>query len=326
MRFKNDLERRCFEVAKRVLGDDVAVEHNKAIKIESALFAEVASFKGPPAKEIDVLVAQLLDKPKVVLLTSCKSLSRPAEPAHVQEWCAVVHTMNKFSEETMYFGLVLSPTGFTSGCESWATSHNVGILPPLKGRRLAFNEETVLQMFERVLRALQARVRFRTDDLQVAPAFSEFVYGLAADYEGHQEAASAGRYYLLPREWTSSFGEMYSAIGGRAVENLVVVNDGTVIDLSGGVSLRFTGTRVDFGPDRQMATAPPATPRCQKNIDYEACTLDFIRSIVIGKSISSAGDFGKYIEFGLDGRFNLGLHPDGFHLISTESPIEEHRL
>ena len=75
MTFKNDLERQCFEVAERALGRGVTIEHNKTIQIESALFPEVASFKGPPSKEVDVLVAELLDQPKIVLLVSCKLLS-----------------------------------------------------------------------------------------------------------------------------------------------------------------------------------------------------------------------------------------------------------
>jgi hypothetical protein len=106
MTYKNELERKCFETAERALRGGVRIEHNKTIQIESALFPEVASFKGPPAKEVDVLVADLLNEPRVKLLISCKLLSRPAEPAHVQEWCAVVQTMNLYSEGTIYFGLV----------------------------------------------------------------------------------------------------------------------------------------------------------------------------------------------------------------------------
>lgn len=326
MSFKNELERRCFEVAERALGGGVTIEHNKTIQIESALFPEVASFKGPPAKEIDVLVAELLAQPKVVVFVSCKLLSRRAEPAHVQEWCAVVQTMNKYSHDTLYFGLVLSLMGFTSGCEAWATSHNVGLVPPLKGRSLAFSEETVLRMFERVLLALRARVRLQVDDLKAAPAFFEFVYRLVADFEGHQEAASDGRYFLVPQGWVSSFGEMYSAIAGQVVEDLFAVEGATVIKLSGGAGLRFSEIRVDFGKNPQIAQGPPITPQCWKNIDMEPCTLDFIKAIAVGKSITSAGDFGNYIEVGLDQRFNLGLHQVGFHLISTENPMEEHRL
>lgn len=321
MSFKNELERQCFEIAERALGGGVTIEHNKTIQIESALFPEVASFKGPPSKEVDVLVAELLDQPKLVLLVSCKLLSRPAEPAHVQEWCAVVQTMNRYSAGTVYFGLVLSPTGFTNGCEPWATSHNVAIVPPLKGRRLAFSEDTVLRMFERVLVALRARARLQIDDLRAAPAFFDFVYRLVADFEGHQIAADK-RYFLSPQGWASSFGEMYSAIAGRTVEDLWAVQGATVMKLSGGVLLRFSEVCVQFGHDSQIARGAPLMPQCRKNIEMEHCTIDFIKSIAAGKSITSAGDFGNYLEVGLDQQINLGLHQVGFHVISTQNPTE----
>ena len=327
MNFKNELERRCFEIAERALDGAVTIEHNKTIQIETALYPEVASFKGPPAKEIDVLVAQLLDQPKVVLLVSCKLLSRRAEPAHVQEWAAVVQTMNRYSGGTQYFGLIVSPTGFTSGCEAWATSHNLGIVPPLKGRRVVFDEDTVFRMFERSLVALQARIRLRIDDLTTAPTFFDFVYRIVADFEGHQEAEIDGRYLLLPHGWASSFGEMYSAIVGLTIQDLWADYDGTVAKLSGDIVLLFGSGHVRFGYDPQMPRQTSKfTPRCHKNIEMEPCTLDFVKSIAVGKQISSAGDFGSYLEVGLDQCFNLGLHEAGFHLISTENPLEEHRL
>ena len=326
MSFKNKLEEQCFTVAKRVLGEGATIEHNKTIQIESGIYPEVASFKGPPAKEVDVLVAQFHEQPKVFLLVSCKLLARPAEPAHVQEWCAVVQAMNKYSGGSHYFGLVVSPKGFTNGCEGWATSHNVGIIPPLKGRRLAFSEEAVLCMFERVLVALRARVRLQVDDLKTAPAFFDFVFRLVADFEGHQEAASDGRYFLLPQGWVSSFGEMYSAIAGSKVEDLLAVAGATVLKLSGGYFLRFTSVRTEFGKDPEMANGSPVAPECWKNLGMESCTLDLIKSVAVGKSITSAGDFGNYLEVGLDQRFNLGLHQVGFHLVSTETPVENHVL
>jgi len=263
----------------------------------------------------------------VVLLVSCKLLSRRAEPAHVQEWGAVVQAMNRYSGGGLYLGLVVSPAGFSTGCEAWATSHNVGIIPPLKGRRLVFDEETIFRMFERTLNALRARVRLRIDDLAIAPAFFDLVYRLVADFEGHQEAEVSGRYLLLPHGWASWFGEMYRVIAGRAVMGLRAVKDGTALRLSDGFVLRFTQTRVQFGPEPQEegGAIHPAL-WCRKNIEMEPCTLDFIRSIVLGKQITSAGDFGNYLEVGLDGRFNLGLHRDGFHLVSTENPIHDHRL
>ncbi len=326
MNFKNRLERVCFEMAERALGKGVTVQHNKPIQIDSALFSEVASFKGPPSKEIDVLVAELLDQPKVILLISCKLLSHRAEPAHVQEWCAVIQTMNRYSDGTLYLGLVVSPSGFTSGCEAWATSHNIGIIPPLKGRNLTFNEDTVLRMFERVLIALKNRVRLKIDDLKTAPVFFDFVYRLTADFEGHQEATTDARYFLVPKQWASSFGEIYSAIAGRKIDDLLAVKGATIIRLSGDVTLRFSQSRIDCGPDLRILQGNIVTPNCYKNLDLESCTLDLIKLIAIGKSITSAGDFGNYFEVGLDQRFNLGLHDIGFHIISTESPVEDHRL
>jgi hypothetical protein len=326
MSFKNELERKCFEIAARALGGGVTIEHNKTIQIETALFPEVASFKGPPAKEVDVIVAELLAQPKVVLLVSCKLLSRRAEPAHVQEWGAVVQTMNRYSDGRLYFGLVVSPTGFTSGCEPWATSHNLGMVPPLKGRRLAFDEDTVFRMFERTLVALRARVRLRVDDLTTPPAFFDFVYRLVADFEGHQEAAVDGRYLLLPHLWASSFGEMYKSVGARAVQDLRAFQGGTAVMLSGDFVLRFNLPHVQFGSDPRIEEAQFLMTHCHKNIEMEPCTLDFVRSIAAGRQITSAADFGSYLEVGLDQRFNLGLHETGFHLISTESPIEDHRL
>ena len=171
MNFRNELEEQCYEIAKRVLGDGVSVEHNKTLQIETALFPEIAAFSGPPKKEIDVLTSELLDEPKIILLVSCKQLTRKVEPAHIQEWAAVVQTMNKYANGTLYFGLILCPNGFTSGCEPWATSHNLGIIPPLKGRSIEYSQESVRNMFERTLRALKKRVQYPFTDLTKPPGF-----------------------------------------------------------------------------------------------------------------------------------------------------------
>jgi hypothetical protein len=327
MKFKNTLERRCYEIACNALGSSVQIEHNKRLQIESALFPEVASFKGPPAKEIDVLVVELLDSPKITLLVSCKEFAKRAEPAHVHEWAAVVRTMNNYSDGTIYLGMVVSSSGFTSGCEAWATSHNLGLVPPLKGKNLAFAPDTVLRMFERSLNALGRRVRLRSRDLTEPPAFFDFIYSLVADFEGHEEIAQDGRYYVLPQRWISSFGEMYSSLAGRLVEDLVALADGrTILRLSGDISCRFTGSNVEFGSGISPISSVIASPVCSKNFEGEPCTLDFIKGVVTNLPVTSAADFGDYIEFGLDRRFNLGMHGRGFHLVSTENPTSDHRL
>ncbi len=327
MKFKNAFEKRCFEIARAALGPSVTIEHNKRLQIESALFPEVAAFKGPPTKEVDVLVAQLLDDPKIALLVSCKDFAKRAEPAHVQEWASVVRTMNAYSGRTLYLGLVVSAKGFSDGCEAWATSHNLALIPPLKGKRLVFSPETVFRMLERSLIGLHARAQLNVSDLATAPAFFDFVYALVADFEGHEEAAQHERYFVMPEGWVSSFGEMYSSLAGHAVEDLAVAEDGAVImRLLGGISCRFAGSRVEFGTDIASGPKLSATPMCSKNLDGTPCTLEFIKSVAVGTRVMSAADFGDYLEFGLDQRFNLGLRPGGFHIVSTESPVNENRL
>ena len=97
MTFKNELERRTFEIAQRVCGDVALIEHNKILRIEIANSPEVASFVGPPKKEIDVITAGFDQNPDVKILISCKEYRQSkAEPADVQEWAAVVRTMNQY--------------------------------------------------------------------------------------------------------------------------------------------------------------------------------------------------------------------------------------
>src|ERR1035437_5558765 len=161
MSFKNRLEEQVFDIAKRICIDGATIEHNKGLEIERAIFPETASFSGPPKKELDVITARLNKKPEITLLISCKQFDGSrAEPAHLQEWAAVVHTMNKYAKETSYLGLVVSRTGFTRGCEAWATSSNIGLIPPLKGTQVAFSPDTVLRMFERAMGALVRRLAF----------------------------------------------------------------------------------------------------------------------------------------------------------------------
>lgn len=184
---------------------------------------------------------------------------------------------------------------------------------------MAFNQQTVFRMFERLIVALRARLRHRIDDLTTAPAFFDFVYRIIADFEGHQEGELDARYLLLPHGWASSFQEMYSAIAGQVVEDLSATQVGTAAKLSRDLVLQFGSGHVQFGKNPYTDSSTAIYPQCRKNIEMESCTLDFVKSIAVGMQITSAADFGSYLEIELDQRFNLGLHEAGFHLISTEN-------
>jgi len=59
-----------------------------------------------------------------------------------------------------------------------------------------------------------------------------------------------------------------------------------------------------------------------KNLSNDHCTFDFIKDLVRGQRLTSAGDFGSHFEFGLSKEINLGFHPGMLHVVRTRNLIE----
>jgi len=330
MNFKNKLESQIYDIAKNICGENVAIEHNKVIQIESALFPEVASFTGPPKKEIDLLTAELLRNPKIDLLISCKDFEGyKALPAHIQEWCAVVNTMNKYSKGTKYLGLLFSPSGFTSGCEAWATSHNLALIPPIKGNNISFRYETVLFMFERVLKAIMKRLKLTYADLFEAPNFYDFVYNIVSDFEGFEKKLeeNGSRYKLLDSNWTSSFGELISYFIDKRIVDFISDNNNIGIICEGNLVFTINSFQIMFGTSIKFSNQLIQVPICKKNISFIDCDFEFLKKTVVNQKIRSAGDLGTHFEFGLENDINFGLYPPNtLYIIRTINPIEENEL
>ena len=327
MKFKNALEQVCYETAVKVCGGTVNVEHNKTITIATAICREVASFAGPPKKEIDVITARLRENPALDLLISCKQFDdHKAEPAHVQEWSAVVDTMNKYAKDTAYLGMVVCPSGFTKGCEPWATTYNLALIPPLKGNDIVFPPERSIVMFERVLRALKKRLSFPYENILSPPEFYDFAFRLTSDFEGHELSDTTGiRYVLTKTAWKSSFGELVSDLMGKEIVDILATANYTGLRFADGTVFRFTGQAIAFGPDDQQEKAFQ-TPACKKNLTMDECTFEDMKAYAIGQNIRSAGDFGTYFEFGISNDINIGFHLGAIHVISTKNPPDENKL
>jgi len=328
VKFKNAFERQLFEGALRACDGAVSIEHNKTITIEDASALEVSSFVGPPRKEIDVITAGFSQSPDLKILISGKDYAARAEPAQVQEWGAVVRTMNRYSAGTEYIGLVVCRSGFTSGCEPWAASENLGLIPPLKGKSLSFAAETVSQMFERVLRALGRRLHFPHDDLFTPPEFYDFTYRLTEAFEGRDEALKEGsRYQLLGTGWLSSFGDLVKMVRNKTLERIVVTNAGVFLRFSDGFSFRMLGKQLQFGADDGEIRGEPASIRCEKNfVPPQACSFDFLSGLVIGQRVTSAGDWGDRFEFGLTDDLMLAIEPDHLQVYRTRNPVDQNLL
>lgn len=329
MKFKNELERRIFELAERVCGDKASIEHNKTLRIEVADFAEVASFVGPPKKEIDVITTGFEGSSGLKVLISCKDYANSkAEPADVQEWAAVVATMNKYSGGSKYLGLVICPVGFTSGCEPWASSYNLGVIPPLKGKRIAFSADTCAEMFERVLSALRKRLRFPHLDLLRAPEFYEFVYRLTEPFEGRDQSAKdyGERYRLLGSGWASSFAELVKTFTDKTVLDIASTTSGVFIAFSDDLSFRMIGKQIQFGPDDCVINGQPIDIKCEKNYGGEPCSMGFLKELVVRQRMTSAGDWGDRFEFGLTDDLMLAVEPARLQVYRTRNPMEQNLL
>lgn len=318
MKFKNQFEQSIYEIAKNVFGDEnTKIEHNKVIVIEDKTSRSTVSFAGPPKKEIDVLSVTFSDKKEIQLLISCKDFSNnKAEPAHIQEWCSVLNTMNKHSNKSRYIGIVISSSGFTSGCESWASSDNIGLIPPIKGNKIRFEEKYVIAMFKRFSTALSKRLKFPFEDIFNAPNLFDFCYAVTADFEGFINSTTTSRYKIIKKEWNSNFSEFVHFIIGKKISSFLYINEEFIIIIENDYILKYSKNSIYFGQIENEINEVESTPICTKNLRNESISFAKVKEFIIGKEITSAADFQSYIELGINKELNLGLtSPDRIHIM-----------
>jgi hypothetical protein len=326
--FKNPLEESVFRIAKEVCGNLAQIQHNVRIEIEDPTHLETATFSGPPKKEVDIITAAY--QPNFKLLISCKQYAaNKADPSDVQEWAAVVRVMNEYSEENQYFGLIISPSGFTSGCEGWATSSNLALIPPLTNKRTKFELQTSLEMTRRVLQAFGKRLAFPHEEIDAPPGFYDFVFELTKHFETRDQERKeqrGGRYKLLATGWLSSFGELVTMLMGKRIVDVVATTECLGLRLSDGFVFRVVGDLVLFGPDDGSPPGATFEPRCMKNPSNDECAFAFVKSLIKDQTLTSAGDFGSYFEFGLSNDINLGISNKMFRVVRTRNPVEANLL
>ncbi len=311
MNFKNDFEEIIYNIAKDVFGESkIKNEHNKVIRIEDKSAPSTVSFSGPPKKEIDVISINLGSSLNINLLVSCKEFSKSkAEPSHIQEWCSVINTMNKHSLDSKYIGLVISSSGFTSGCEPWASSDNIGLIPPIKGAKISFEKEHITSMFRRFCTALLKRLEFPLDDLLNEPNLFDFCYSITSDFEGITDADISSRYKFTNSDWHSNFSELVSNIIGEKIESIDCDESIITLRLSGGDTLEYSYEGVRFGVSGIEDGENLQIPMCTKGFDHEEISFQEAKNLILGKKITSACDFQTYIEFGVNKELNLALFP-----------------
>jgi len=167
-------------------------------------------------------------------------------------------------------------------------------------------------MFERVLVAFGKRLHFPHHDLLQAPHFYEFVYHLTEAFEGRDEAAKehGERYRLLGKGWLSSFSELFKTFKGKTVQEIKATSVGVYISFSDNLTFRMIGGEILFGRDDGRLEGQSVVLRCEKNFFGELCSMDFLKRLVVGQQVISAGDWGNRFEFGLTDDLMLAVEPD----------------
>jgi hypothetical protein len=326
VKFKDRLEETCFEIAQKVVPSGATLEHNKVISIEIKDLVQTASFSGPPSKEVDLISVTILESPNLVLLISCKNLSKPVEPAHIQEWANVVRVMNRYADRSTYLGIVVSTNGFTSGCESWATDANIALIPPIKGISQNNSYNLTVKMFDRAIKALIKRIDLEFSDLLDAPKLYDFIHSIIADFEGHTETTKGERFTEYPNGFHSCFADFYQNVSKRIIDDIFTLEDsssGVRLENENYILVREDG--VSFGHNIPLSSTK-IDPACYKNMSMDLCSLNFVKNLVTGLKITSAADFGSHIEIGLNNKYNLGVRTDGFYIMWTENPPDQHIL
>lgn len=219
--------------------------------------------------------------------------------------------------------MVVSPSGFTSGCEAWASTYNLGLIPPLKGKKIYFRENN--RIFERVIRALIKRVQIHYNDLLKPPGFYEFVYRMTADFEGYEEETEKGsRYIIANKGWVSSFEEMYSTLRGEKIIEVIGTTSIAGLKLEDGLLFYLKDGQVFWGKDdSNVDSMENVNLKCMRNLPPEDCTCDFIKECIVGRSITSAADFRTHFEFGIDNIYNVGFLQGSIYIISTQKYNEK---
>ena len=165
-------------------------------------------------------------------------------------------------------------------------------------------------MFERSLTGFSKRINFNTDDLFVAPNFYNFFYDITSDFEGFILKDTSEKYKLTNTNYESSFSELVNTVLNKKIIKISSNSQFIQLNLCENLIFRyFKDNFIEFGQNDNINQENNYIPICKKNFLKSELTYEEFINDTIGKEITSAADFGKYFEFGINKEFNLGFFP-----------------
>lgn len=98
------------------------------------------------------------------------------------------------------------------------------------------------------------------------------------------------------------------------------------LNFSDDLTFAMFGSRIQFGPSPASLQGEGILLKCEKNFVGESCPMEFLRTTVLGKQVTSAGDWGNRFEFGLSDDLMLAIEPDRLQIYRTRNPIDQNLL
>lgn len=101
---------------------------------------------------------------------------------------------------------------------------------------------------------------------------------------------------------------------------------GVYLTFSQDLTFRMIGNQIQFGPNDGKIEGHSVVVRCEKNSRGEPCSFEFIKKLVVGQRVISAGDWGVRFEFGLSDDLMLAIEPDRIQVYRTRNPVHHNWL
>ena len=226
------------------------IQHNEEEFTEVFNKPELINFYSRPKKEIDV-TSITFGSPQIKILVSCKNHKRNVQQDHVQEWGNVISVLNQSAIETTYFGLIVSASGFASGCEAWASVNNVGLIPPIKGvNSLSFTYDEILAMYRRVIASFSKLINFEYDYLTTKNNFYNFVYEITSPIEGYKDfTISASNVLKIIDDETGyqeSSSKLFEFLIGRSLKSIHRNSQCLLLFFNDEKAAKICSTQVDY--------------------------------------------------------------------------------
>jgi hypothetical protein len=91
-------------------------------------------------------------------------------------------------------------------------------------------------------------------------------------------------------------GYLHRTFKGKSIEAIKVTTEGICVTFSDNLVFRVDGAEIVFGADDKGCEGPATTIMCEKTLDGEPCSFEFLKSLVVGQSVTKTEKYQKIVD------------------------------